>query len=135
MKKYEYYKEVDMGPALICDPPCNYQSPEDCPSLNPSLKFDEPEISDEEIRKYHFLLGFLNWIHFDKGVYLARFKKKEGFTFDGMPWSSHLEEYLGFNKFFENKPRNERCFIGSFLRKKLRCSEFTTKGEEDDMVL
>jgi len=135
MKKYEYHEEVDMGPALICDPPCNYQSSETCPNLNSSLKFDEPKISEEEVKKYQFLLRFLTWIHFEKGIYLARFKKKEGFTFDGVPWSSHLEEYLGFNKFFEDKPRNERCYIGSFLRKKLRCSDFYDGGKEDDVVL
>ena len=59
--------------------------------------FDTPKISDEDIIKYQFLLSFLNWIHFEKGVYLARFKRKEGFTFDGMPWTIYLDEYLGID--------------------------------------
>jgi len=120
------YEEVDMGPAIICETPCNYGG-EECPHNNPRLKFDTPEITDEEVKKYQFLLGFLNWIHFEKGVYLARFKREEGFTFDGMPWSVYLENYLGFDKYLENKPRNEQCYIESFLRKKLKCSEFPNK--------
>jgi len=116
------YEESDIGPAIICETPCNYGG-EECPHQNPLLKFDTPEITDEAVKRYQLLLGFLNWIHFERGIYLARFKE-EGFTFDGMPWSLYLEEYLGFDKHLENKPRNEQCYIARFLRKKLKCSEF-----------
>ena len=122
MKKYEYYDEADMGPAIICDPPCNYAG-KNCPYQNQLIQFDTPEITDEDIRKYQLLLNFLNWIHFEKGVYLARFKRKEGFTFDGMPWTIYLDEHLGLDKHLKNKPRNEQCYISRFLRKKLGCGK------------
>ena len=125
----KHYDEDDVGPAIICEAPCNYGG-EECPYQNTLLKFDTPEITDDEVKKYQLLLGFLSWIHFEKGIYLARFKKKEGFTFDGMPWSLHLEEYLGFDKHLENKPNNERCYTERFLRNKLRGSEFMKNHEE-----
>ncbi len=118
----KYYDETVLGQAIICDPPCNYAG-EECPDQNTQLRFDTPEITDDEVKKYHLLLGFLSWIHFEKGIYLARFKKGKGFTFDGIPWSLHLEEYLGFDKHLENKPRNERCYVAHFLRERLRNSE------------
>ena len=122
--------ETDVGPAIICDPPCNYAG-EECPYQNTRLTFDTPEVTDDEVKKYRLLLEFLRWIHFEKGVYLARFKKEEGFTFDGMPWDIYLEEYLGFDKHLENKPRNERCYVARFLRKRLGSSEFVHKGEDE----
>ena len=124
----KYYDEVDMGPAIICEQPCDYMG-ENCPNANPKIHFDTPEIPDEEIMKRRILLDFLNWIHFEKGVYLARFKREEGFTFDGMPWIVYADEYLGLDKYFKDKPQNERCFLENFIRKKIRCSEFEVKDE------
>lgn len=77
----------------------------------------EFEIIDDDIRKYQVLLNFLNWIHFEKGVYLARFKREEGFTFDGMPWTIYLDEYLEISH-------------PEALRRVLN-SEFNKKGEEN----
>ena len=103
------YDEEDISEALICEMPCSFLS-DGCPYCNKGIKFDVPPINDDLINNYRSLLAYMRWLHFEKGVYLAKFKP-EGFVPDGMPWISYLYEYLGVDKMLDGKPQNERCYL------------------------
>ena len=98
----------DESEALICERHCGY---EEALTMVPKW-LDFSVITKDTISERETLSRFMHWLHFEKGVHLARFNNGK-INIDELAWSCYFDEYLGIKNLFTdlNKPMSlcEKC--------------------------